>query len=146
MAWAVSTRCTRTTLGLPSIIARRATSQIGPSGHPPPSVPRTTSPRPEMRILKPGLARVEPSVFVTVATANASRLDASSFRRSVYSGVFTARGGLPGAIYLSPDSTRRTREDSHHCFGTFCTGREPILRSEVGSHHVRQRIDRGREP
>src|SRR3989442_1482320 len=92
-------------------MARRATSQIGPSGHPPPSVPRTTSPRPEMRILKPGLASVEPSVFVTVATANASRRDASSFRRSVYSGVFTKRRARPRAIYLSPDSAGRRQED-----------------------------------
>src|SRR5207249_51714 len=139
-AFAASTRCTRTTRGPPSLSARRATSQIGPSGHPPPRVPRTTSPRLEIKILKPGLASVDPSVFVTVATANASRRDASSFRRSVYSGVFTERGAPPGAIYLSPDPTGRRREDSRHCFGSFCIGLERI------SRHVSTRIDRGRAP
>src|SRR5207244_12762915 len=109
--------------GPPSLIVRRATSQIGPSGHPPPRVPRTTSPRLEIKILKPGLARVDPSVFVTVATANASRRDASSFRRSVYSGVLTARGAPPAAIYLSPDSTGRRREASRYCFRRFSSGR-----------------------
>src|SRR5439155_8059194 len=137
-AFAASTRCTRTTRGPPSLSARRATSQIGPSGHPPPRVPRTTSPRLEIKILKPGLASVDPSVFVTVATANASRRDASSFRRSVYSGVFTERRAPPGAIYLSPDSTGRRREESRHCFGSFCLGLERI------SRHVSTRIDRGR--
>src|SRR5206468_13022563 len=99
-----------------------------------------SSPRRSINDLTRRVASVDPSVFVTVATANASPRDASSFRRSVYSGVFTERGAPPGAIYLSPDSTGRRREDSRHCFGSFCIILERI------SRHVSTRIDRGRAP
>src|SRR5256712_8630438 len=92
-------------------MARRATSNMGPSGPPHPGVPRTTPPRREMRILRRGLPSVELPVFAAVATATAPRRDASSFRRSVYSGVFTKRRARPRAIYLSPDSAGRRQED-----------------------------------
>src|SRR2546426_3856148 len=115
-AVAASTRWTRMIRGWPSAIARWATSTTGPSGQPPPRVPPTTSPSCEIRILNPTFARVEPIVFVTVATAKGSRRAARSERLEANSGARTdvSNGGRGYLDFASSPASFRGRPLRNH--------------------------------